>query len=138
MRHTKYDLGKNNKGGAFRFLVVDDSPWVIKSLERVISNFQGEIVGTVSSAKEALAFLTSNPGRIDIITLEMHQEGNDCRLIIPEIKALDPSIKIIVLSELSNQSRVKEVLGLGANHVVEKPIVVESFFKDLCSVLLEE
>jgi two-component system chemotaxis response regulator CheY len=132
---TEYDLGKNSSGAFYRFLVVDDSPWMIKALDRAITSFHGEVVGAAASADEAIAFLKANPNWVDVITLDIHMPDRDGISIIPEIKALSPTSKIIMVSSIGNEEKVKEAIMVGANHFVVKPFAVEGLYQVVNTVL---
>jgi len=101
-----------------RILVVEDDPAVQKALRRLFET-EGYAVETQSDGKSAIdSFRTSAPAAI-VLDLRLPQvSGRD---VCKEIKALAPSLPIVVLSAATDVSDKVLLLELGADDYVTKP-----------------
>jgi len=103
---------------AGRILVVEDDPAVQKALKRMFET-EGYTVETQSDGKSALeSFQASTPAAI-VLDLRLPKlSGRDvCR----EIKAVAPTLPIVVLSAATDVSDKVSLLELGADDYVTKP-----------------
>lgn len=103
---------------AGRILVVEDDPAVQKALKRMFET-EGYTVETQSDGKSALeSFQASTPAAI-VLDLRLPKlSGRDvCR----EIKAIAPTLPIVVLSAATDVSDKVSLLELGADDYVTKP-----------------
>src|ERR1700685_119317 len=101
-----------------RILVVEDDPTVQKALRRVFET-EGYTVEVQGNGKSALESFQAAPPAIIILDLRLPQlSGSDlCR----EVKALAPTLPIVVLSATSDVSDKVLLLELGADDYVTKP-----------------
>ncbi|HEY1676081.1 MAG TPA: response regulator transcription factor [Candidatus Sulfotelmatobacter sp.] len=101
-----------------RILVVEDDPAVQKALRRLFET-EGYAVETQSDGKSALdSFQASAPAAI-VLDLRLPKvSGSD---VCKEIKSLNPSLPIVVLSAASDVSDKVLLLELGADDYVTKP-----------------
>ena len=115
-----------------KVMVVDDSNFMRKSICDTLNNIEGvEVVDAVENGEIALdKALELMP---DVITLDN---------ILPDMHGLDilkalnehaPSIKVIMISAVGQESVVQEALKNGASHYIVKPFgkdtLVEVFRK---------
>src|SRR5271165_7684575 len=101
-----------------RILVVEDDPAVQKALRRLFET-EGYTVETQSDGRAALdSFQASAPAAMVLDLRLPRVSGRDvCR----EIKALAPTVPIVVLSAASDVSDKVLLLELGADDYVTKP-----------------
>ena len=101
-----------------RILVVEDDPAVQKALRRLFET-EGYTVETQSDGKSAIdSFHTSAPAAI-VLDLRLPKvSGSD---VCKEIKAVAPTLPIVVLSAASDVSDKVLLLELGADDYVTKP-----------------
>jgi len=101
-----------------RILIVEDDPAVQKALRRLFET-EGYAVETLSDGKSAIeSFQSAAPAAI---VLDLRLPKVSGRDVCKEIKALDPSIPIVVLSAASDVSDKVLLLELGADDYVTKP-----------------
>jgi DNA-binding response OmpR family regulator len=101
-----------------RILVVEDDPAVQKALRRLFET-EGFAVETQSDGRSALdSFLSATPAAI---VLDLRLPKISGRDVCKEIKALAPTVPIIVLSAASDVSDKVLLLELGADDYVTKP-----------------
>jgi len=103
---------------AGRILVVEDDPAVQKALRRLFET-EGYTVETQSDGRSALdSFQASAPAAIVLDLRLPRVSGRD---ICKEIKAMAPTLPIVVLSAASDVSDKVLLLELGADDYVTKP-----------------
>jgi DNA-binding response OmpR family regulator len=103
---------------AGRILVVEDDPAVQKALRRLFET-EGYTVETQSDGRSALdSFQTAPPAAI---VLDLRLPKVSGRDVCKEIKAIAPTLPIVVLSAASDVSDKVLLLELGADDYVTKP-----------------
>src|SRR6266567_2254516 len=103
---------------AGRILVVEDDPAVQKALRRLFGT-EGYAVETQSDGRSALdSFLASAPAAV---VLDLRLPKVSGRDVCKEIKAVAPTVPIVVLSAASDVSDKVLLLELGADDYVTKP-----------------
>jgi len=103
---------------ASRILVVEDDPAVQKALRRLFET-EGYSVETQSDGKSAIeSFQNSTPAAV---VLDLRLPKLSGRDVCKEMKALSPSLPIVVLSAASDVSDKVLLLELGADDYVTKP-----------------
>lgn len=101
-----------------RILVVEDDPAVQKALRRLFET-EGYIVETQSDGRSALdSFQSAAPAAI---VLDLRLPKVSGRDVCKEIKAVAPTLPIVVLSAASDVSDKVLLLELGADDYVTKP-----------------
>lgn len=101
-----------------RILVVEDDPAVQKALRRLFES-EGYSVETQSDGKSALESFHVSPPAAMVLDLRLPKiSGRD---VCKEIKAVAPSVPIVVLSAATDVSDKVLLLELGADDYVTKP-----------------
>jgi len=101
-----------------RILVVEDDPAVQKALRRLFET-EGYTVETQSDGRSAIeSFQSSAPAAI---VLDLRLPKVSGRDVCKEIKAISPTVPIVVLSAASDVSDKVLLLELGADDYVTKP-----------------
>jgi DNA-binding response OmpR family regulator len=103
---------------AGRILIVEDDPAVQKALRRLFET-EGYAVEVQSDGRAALdSFLTTAPAAV---VLDLRLPKVSGRDVCKEIKAVAPTLPIVVLSAASDVSDKVLLLELGADDYVTKP-----------------
>jgi DNA-binding response OmpR family regulator len=103
---------------AGRILVVEDDPAVQKALRRLFET-EGYAVETQSDGKSAIeSFQVAAPAAV---VLDLRLPKVSGRDVCKELKALSPTLPIVVLSAASDVSDKVLLLELGADDYVTKP-----------------
>lgn len=105
-----------------RVLVVDDSVVVRRAISEMLAGESDiEVVGTVSSGREALAVVTQK--RPDVVTLDVEMPGMNGLETLVELKKLLPHLVVIMCSTLTQRcaSATLDALSRGAADYVAKP-----------------
>ncbi len=107
----------------FKLMVVDDSNIIRNRIQR---SYQGEkfmLVATASNGMEALdKFKIHRP---DVVTMDLTMPQMDGLDAIERIVAIDKSVRILVVSALSDKSTGIKALALGASGFLCKPFSEE-------------
>ena len=99
-------------------LLVDDDPVFTSVLARAMRR-RGYDVSVARSADEALKLAEQNPPALATIDLKM--EGRSGLTLIPQLKALCPELKMLVLTGYASITTAVEAIKLGATNYLPKP-----------------
>ena len=116
-----------------RVLVVDDAAFMRKMVSDALAKGGHEVVGEAGNGVEAISqFQALKP---DLMTLDITMPEKDGLAALAEIRAADPSAKVVMCSALGQESKVLEAIKLGAKDFVVKPFqpdrVIEAIGKAL-------
>jgi two-component system chemotaxis response regulator CheY len=125
-----------------KLMIVDDSNIIRNRITRIASDtslhqkLPGiEIVGTVASGIEAHAlFLQTRP---EIVTMDLtmpEMDGVECTTLLTGI---DPQVKILIISALSDKATAIQALMNGAEGFLYKPFTDDELINALLELLEE-
>jgi DNA-binding NarL/FixJ family response regulator len=102
-----------------RFLIVDDSELVRRSLRTVLqANPEWEIAGEASNGQEAVeVFQTSRP---NLVILDFQMPGLNGIETARRILEIAPTIPIVLFTQHASPELEKHALGVGIRSVVSK------------------
>ncbi|MFK7804670.1 MAG: response regulator [Anaerolineae bacterium] len=104
---------------ALRVLMIDDHPVVRKGIRSLISNYdEVEVVGEANDAAEGLHQLKKL--QPDVVLLDIRLPDRLGLELLPEIKAIDPTVKVLVLTSFDDEEYVTEALKAGAQGYILK------------------
>ena len=115
-----------------RILLVDDEELVRRSLEANLRE-EGFELASAASAEEALAILQEQP--CDLLLTDYLMEGMTGIELLKKTKELYPQVKIIVFSGYEGKDSSEEILRLGANGFLCKPIDFDELLARIAEVL---
>jgi two-component system, chemotaxis family, protein-glutamate methylesterase/glutaminase len=99
-----------------RVFLVDDSAFVRRALSRVLALEPGfRVVGEAASGTEALARIPA--AEPDLVTLDVAMPGMDGLQVLPALLRWKPSLKVLMLSALTQEGAVATVAALEAGAV---------------------
>ena len=116
-------------------LIVDDIPYVRKTLKQILSSHGFKVVGEASSGEEAIRLYEET--KPDFMTMDLVMPGMNGVEATRAILRNDPHAKIIVLSAMLQENLVTEALLAGAKDYVVKPFQTSDVLKVISSVLSE-
>src|SRR5262245_14374332 len=102
-----------------RILVVDDEPDLVSILTKYFSE-AGYAVDAASHGGDAL--ITVSQYRPDVVVLDVMMEGLNGVQVLERIRALDPAIRVIMISGSSDVSLKPKAMEMGAFAYVAKPV----------------
>ncbi len=109
-----------------KVVIVDDEIWAVEGLRSAIDwNEHGyEIVATFTSSEKALDFLTHNT--VDVALLDIMMPGVDGLSMVPRIKEFNKDIKIIIVSGMTEFETARQVVSLGVEDFLVKPLDIDA------------
>jgi two-component system chemotaxis response regulator CheY len=113
-------VGKDNP---VKLLIVDDSSIIRKAITRYLKEYGLELVGEAGDGVQALEQMRLH--RPDLVTLDITMPEMDGLTCLDEMLKIDPDIKVIVISALSDQATALKALKSGAKGFLGKPFTEE-------------
>lgn len=107
-----------------RALLVDDSPYILRTLAALLTARDCEVVGQAGNGLEAVRLYRELSPDFVTLDLVMPQMGGMQTLQL--LKRIDPAAKVIIVSSMTDQSKIVECIRLGALHYVLKPFDEEA------------
>jgi DNA-binding NarL/FixJ family response regulator len=117
---------------ALRVAVADDHLFVRSGLRRFISSFPDhDFAGGAASAEEALELVQGTD--IDVLVLDADMPGRSGLEILPQLSAIAPRMKVLVVSALSGTAVGPFALRADAFGYLEKPFNPQSLDESIRS-----
>ena len=105
-----------------KLLVVDDETDICDFVKTFFKD-RGFHVFTALNGEEALSVVKKE--RPDLVLLDIKMKGMDGLAALKHIKELDRSIKIIMVTALEDQDKMREAYKLGACDYITKPLILD-------------
>ena len=102
-----------------RLLIVDDSNIMRRRIERSQRFMELEVVGTAGDGLEALELARRTDP--DLVTMDLTMPQMDGIECISRLIAMKPSVRILVISALSDKATAVQAMEQGANGFLHKP-----------------
>jgi two-component system LytT family response regulator len=123
---------------ARHYLIVDDSPVIRQTLEKMLARFcpDGHRVSSAENSEQALKiFRDEQP---DVVFMDIQLPDVDGEQTAQVMFTEDPSTKVIIISGLmEDDQRIRDLISMGAFDFLQKPIHSEDV-KELIRLLEEE
>lgn len=113
----------------YRLMIVDDSNIIRNRIQRIYNSNEFTLVATASNGAEALEKFDVH--RPDVVTMDLTMPQMDGLECIEKIVAIDPDVRILVVSALSDKATGIEALSLGASGFLCKPFSDEELVEAL-------
>jgi DNA-binding NtrC family response regulator len=104
--------------GKYRILVVDDERMIRWSIQQALSK-DGFSVSAVETGEEAVAQATDEMP--DLVLLDITLPGIDGLEVLRRLKAIEPSVSIVMVTAIEDVKVAVEAMRLGAYDYVSKP-----------------
>ncbi len=116
----KFDaLVRKTDGQPLRCLVVDDSVFARKNLQRILGMFGGQVAGEAADGRAAIeAYHRLQP---DVVLMDVTMPDMEGIEAAEQIIRQSPKAVIIMVSSVGYQENVTDALRKGALHFVQKP-----------------
>ncbi len=111
--------GRSRHMNRSTLLIVDDKRDMLRMLERLVSKEMNIDVVTADNGKDALALLSEH--EINIVLTDIKMPGMDGIELLREIKKLNDSIVVIMMTAYGTVETAVESIKLGAYDFVTKP-----------------
>jgi DNA-binding NtrC family response regulator len=110
---------------ALNVLVVDDEPELRESISQKLASLQHNAL-QAASGEEALRILrergVDTPASIHLVLLDVNMQGMSGLEALREIRALDPSVIVLIITAHGNIRDAVEAMREGAYNYLEKPV----------------
>ncbi len=115
-----------------RILIVDDSAFMRNILKKILSG-RYEIVGEASNGKEAVEmYFKLKP---DVVLMDIVMPIMDGIEATRQIVSKDPNARVIMVTSLGQNEKVKEAIKAGARGYIVKPFQAEGVIREIENVL---
>lgn len=112
-----------------RLMIVDDSNIIRNRIQRAYNSEKFTMVATASSGVDAVEkFKIYRP---EVVTMDLTMPQMDGLECIQKIVEIDPNVRILVVSALSDKATGIEALSLGASGFLTKPFSEEELVEAL-------
>ena len=102
-----------------KILIVDDSTYLRVMIKKILRKIGHTVVAEANNGEEAIeAFRLHKP---DLVTMDVVMPKLNGLLAIKQIKQLDPSAQIIIVTALGHEPMIRQAIKLGAKDFVIKP-----------------
>jgi two-component system chemotaxis response regulator CheY len=114
--------GMKDTGKPFRVLIVDDSMFVTKQIEQILTSEGFDVAATAVNGQDGLDQYKELFPKVDLVTMDITMPVMDGVSSLEKIIEFDKDAKIIMISALGKQDLVKKSLLLGAKNYIVKPL----------------
>ncbi|RPJ08129.1 MAG: response regulator [Spirochaetaceae bacterium] len=114
--------GRKESGKPYRVLIVDDSMFVTKQIEQILTSEGFDVAATAENGQDGLEKYKELYPNVDLVTMDITMPVMDGVTSLEKIIEFDKEAKIIMISALGKQDLVKKSLLLGAKNYIVKPL----------------
>jgi DNA-binding NtrC family response regulator len=115
-------------------LVIENEPLVLEALEDIL-DLVGLHVVSAEDGKEGIAAYREHLDEIELVILDMRLPGKDGPDILKALRAINPSVKVIVSSGYDEEEVAQRFTGQQPILILKKPYDAETLLAKVNSVL---
>jgi len=115
-------------------LLVDDEDIVLEVGALMLERLGYEVL-KARSGQEALQLYDQHRDRIRMVILDMVMPQMSGEAVFDRLKAIDPTVKVLLSSGYSIDSQAQQILARGCNGFVQKPFTLSDFSSRVKAVL---
>jgi DNA-binding NtrC family response regulator len=115
-------------------LVIENEPLVLEALEDIL-DLVGLHVVSAEDGEEGIAAYREHLDEIELVILDMRLPGKDGPDILKALRAINPSVKVIVSSGYDEEEVVQRFTGQQPILILKKPYDAETLLAKVNSVL---
>jgi len=118
---------------AHKILVVDDAAFMRMMIKDILTKNGFEVVGEAADGAQAVSLYQELLP--DLVTMDITMPEMDGITALKEIKAVNPSAKIIMCSAMGQQAMVIDAIQAGARDFIVKPFQADRVIEAINKVL---
>jgi len=122
--------------GRGTILLIDDEEQILDLCEEHLVSL-GYTARKARTLEEAVASF-KQPGRIDLVILDMILKGTSGSTVLRAIRDIDPDVAVILSSGYGLQGEVRSVMEMGCRGFIQKPYTIGDLSAIVQKVLAEE
>jgi len=115
-------------------LVIENEPLVLEALEDIL-DLVGLHVVSAEDGEEGIAAYQEHLDEIELVILDMRLPGKDGPDILKALRAINPSVKVIVSSGYDEEEVAQRFMGQQPILILKKPYDAETLLAKVNSVL---
>jgi len=119
-----------------KLLIVDDSNIIRNKIARAMGSYGLEIAGMAPNGEKALQLFKE--ARPQVVTMDLTMPEMDGIECIRKIHAVDPNVRILVVSALADKATAIQALKEGAQGFLCKPFTEDELTEAIGELLSEE
>lgn len=104
-----------------KVIIIDDQISVIESFKEILKIKDYDVVG-FEKGKEAIESIKTN--KYDIAFVDLRMPEMDGIEVLKNIKAVDPSIEVIIVTAYASEESFANAITLGAMEYLRKPFLM--------------
>ena len=112
-------------------LIVDDEPEVAEVLATSLTR-QGHTATVAHSGEDALRLITQLA--LDAMFLDVSMPGMNGLEVLAEVKRVQPSLAVVVITGHSTEDEIEEVRRMGVLEVITKPAALTHYQRALTRI----
>jgi len=120
--------------GTETILLVDDEEGTIR-VEKLMLEKLGYTVFPARSGKQAIELYNENKTDFDLVALDMIMPEMNGKDTYDELKKINPTVKVLLVSGYSLNKQIEELIGLGCNGYMQKPFDIVQLSQKIREVL---
>lgn len=124
------------EGHGERLLVVDDEASVRSITQHTLEAF-GYAVLTAETGDEALAWVRTRAGDIDLVVTDLAMPNMDGAALVRALREVAPGLPVVAVSGMGGTPEDERVAGLGADGYLSKPYTAEELLTVIGGLLGE-
>lgn len=118
---------------ASRVLIVDDAAFMRMMIKDILEKNGFQVVGEANNGLKAVEIYKNE--RPDVVTMDITMPDMDGIEAVKEIRAFDPSAKVIMCSAMGQQTMVMDAIRAGARDFIVKPFQADRVLEAIRKVL---
>lgn len=122
-------------GNPVRVLIVDDSVFVAKQLNQILTSENYEVVAVAEDGLQAIEKYKELFPNVDLVTMDITMPNMDGLTALEKLLEFDKKARIVMISALGKQDLVKKALLLGAKNYIVKPLDRKKVLERLLQVM---
>lgn len=120
--------------GSEQILMIDDEMAVLQICRENLKRL-GYVVVTAQSGEEGIGLYAERPYRFDLVILDMIMPGLSGADTYRRLKAINPSVKVLLATGYSEDGQAREILNEGCKGFIQKPFKLEQLSAIIRDVL---
>ncbi len=120
--------------GSGSILVIDDEELIRQTASNILEECGYNVV-CAANGLEGIEIFQRKSHEVDIVLLDIIIPKLSARETYLKLKEINPEIKVILVSSLKEDDRVKELLSLGANDFLQKPFNLVNLSKSVFNLI---